>query len=61
MINDNLSTHLKVLQKEIEILKGRVLPEDTGHIHTTIRVLEDRVEEIYQNIIQQSKTRNMPT
>jgi hypothetical protein len=32
--------------EEIEILKSKLRPEDTGHIHTTISTLESRVEEI---------------
>lgn len=46
----NNETYVKVLQYEISILKGRLQPEDTGHIHTTIRVLQDRVEEIERNL-----------
>ena len=38
--------HMDVLQAEIRVLKTRLKPEDTGHIHTTIGVLESRVEEI---------------
>ena len=34
------------LMEEIEILKSKLRPEDTGHIHTTISTLESRVEEI---------------
>ena len=34
------------LMEEIEILKSKLRPEDTGHIHTTISSLESRVEEI---------------
>ena len=38
--------HLVHLKDEINYLKSLLKPEDTGHIHTTIDVLEQRVEEI---------------
>tara|TARA_Y100000114_G_C11659494_1_gene278311 strand:- start:597 stop:761 length:165 start_codon:yes stop_codon:yes gene_type:complete len=40
--------HVKILQTEIEILKSKLDPKigGQGTIHTTIRVLEDRVQEI---------------
>ena len=37
---------LAVLQDEIEIHKSRLQPHDTGHLHTTISVIKDRIEEI---------------
>ena len=37
---------LMLIMDEIAIAKGRLQPHDTGHIHTTIGVLEERVEEI---------------
>ena len=38
--------HLVHLKDEINHLKSLLKPHDTGHIHTTIGVLEERVEEI---------------
>ena len=38
--------HLVHLKDEINHLKSLLKPQDTGHIHTTIGVLEQRVEEI---------------
>ena len=38
--------HLVHLKDEINHLKSLLKPEDTGHIHTTIGVLEERGEEI---------------
>ena len=32
--------------EEIAILQSKLRPEDTGHIHTTISTLQNRVEEI---------------
>ena len=37
---------LDFLRKEIEVLKLRLQPHDTGHIHTAISVLEGRVREL---------------
>jgi len=34
------------LMEEIAILQSKLRPEDTGHIHTTISTLQNRVEEI---------------
>lgn len=42
--------HLVHLKDEINELKNRIRPEDTGHIHTTIGVLESRVEEITKKL-----------
>ena len=38
--------HLEALEFEIGVLKSRLKSEDTGHLHTTIGVLEDRIQEI---------------
>ena len=38
--------HLVHLKDEINHLRSLLKPEATGHIHTTIGVLEQRVEEI---------------
>ena len=48
---------LIMLMEEIAILKSRLLPEDTGHIHTTINTLESRVEEIRNNIADNGETK----
>ena len=37
---------LTFLQNEIEVLKSRFEPEDTGHIRTAVGVLEGRLEEV---------------
>jgi hypothetical protein len=37
--------------KEIRILEKKIQPHDTGHIHTTINTLENRVEEIQNEIL----------
>jgi nicotinamide mononucleotide adenylyltransferase len=38
--------HMFALMDEVRVLVGRLEPHDTGHIHTTINVLNARVEEI---------------
>ena len=37
---------LAVLQDEIEIHKSRLEPHDTGHLHTAIFVIQNRIDEI---------------
>ena len=39
-------TRFQVLIEEIAYLKTKLQPHDTGHIHTTISTLEDRAEEL---------------
>ena len=48
---------LVMLMEEIAILKSRLQPEDTGHIHTTINTLESRVEEIRNNLAEIGETK----
>ena len=50
MTNDELVNTIKVLVSEIEVQKARIQPHDTGHIHTTIGVLEDRVKELVNTV-----------
>ena len=38
--------HMFALMNEVRVLVGRLEKHDTGHIHTTIGVLNARVEEI---------------
>ena len=38
------------LMEEISVLEKRLQPHDTGHIHTTISVLEDRVSEVKKGL-----------
>jgi len=38
--------HLAVLKDEIEVLKSKLEPHETGHIHTTISTLQHRVGEL---------------
>ena len=45
MSRSQLINHVKALQDEIIILRDRLRPAATGHIHTTINTLEDRLKE----------------
>lgn len=45
-----LTTHKQTLLCEIEILKNKLAPNDTGHINTTIGVLQERCDEIDKQI-----------
>jgi hypothetical protein len=55
MIRDSLTT-LQVLAQEIQLLKSRIQPIDTGHIYTTINVLESRVVELENTLTQEEHT-----
>ena len=46
-----LMNHMKVLIEEIKILEKRIEPHDTGHIHTTISTLRNRVEELQNDML----------
>jgi hypothetical protein len=47
--------HLEALEFEINVLKSRLKPEDTGHLHTTISVLEERIQEIKQSYLKHTR------
>ena len=38
--------HIDHLKYEIEVLKSRIREHGTGHFHTTISVLESRIDEL---------------
>jgi hypothetical protein len=38
--------HIAHLEREIRVLESRLQPSDTGHIHTAISVLRERVCEL---------------
>ena len=42
--------YLLVLQEEIAYLRSQLQPHDTGHLHTTIGVLKERIEEVKEQI-----------
>ena len=49
-MSSRLMNHERALREEINVLKERLQPHATGHIHTTINTLEERVQEIKQQI-----------
>jgi hypothetical protein len=38
--------HIEHLKYEVEVLKSRIREHGTGHFHTTISVLESRIDEL---------------
>ena len=42
----SIANKANVIRNEIEILKSRLQPHDTGHLHTAISVLEERLKEL---------------
>ena len=42
--------HMLALKREVEILKTMLQPHDTGHIHTTINMLQERIQGLYREI-----------
>ena len=46
MKRKELMDHMFALMNEVKELVTRLKPRDTGHIHTAINVINDRVEEI---------------
>ena len=42
--------HMFALIQEINIIKERIEPTDCGHLNTTVRVLDDRVQELRKEL-----------
>ena len=42
----DVKTYISVLKEEIELLKSRIEPHDTGHLYTTIGTLKHRIKEL---------------
>ena len=49
-MSSRLMNHVRALQEEINVLKGRIQPHDTGHLHDYIARLNNRLEEINESI-----------
>ena len=43
--------YMNFLLEEIHIQKNRIRETDTGHIHTTVNVLQKRVEEVQEELM----------
>ena len=50
----NQAYYIHVLEEEIEVLRSRIEPHDTGHLYTTISTLEHRVSELRKSLDQPS-------
>lgn len=46
----NQKEHLNALLAEIQVLRSRFEPTDTGHLRTAVSVLEERVQEIIKSL-----------
>ena len=46
IVGQEYNIRVAVLKDEIDLLKSKLEPHDTGHIHTTISTLEHRVREL---------------
>ena len=47
--------HMFALMNEVRVLVGRLEPRDTGEIHTTINILNGRVEELKHELSQKGE------
>ncbi len=50
MSRSKLMNHLVHLRDEVNILQMRLKPSATGHLHTTIGVLEERIKEVEEEL-----------
>jgi hypothetical protein len=41
-----IKTYIAVLKAEVQHLKTKLEPAETGHIHTTINTLQNRIKEL---------------
>ena len=46
VVSDENKEHIAHLRKEVEVIRSRIEPRDTGHLYTAISVLEHRIEEL---------------
>ena len=50
---ENKLNHMNFILKEIGMLRGKIRDHGTGHIHTTINTLENRVNEIQSDMLKE--------
>jgi hypothetical protein len=43
--------YMNFLIQEVQLQKNRIRETDTGHIHTTVNVLQKRVEEVQEELM----------
>jgi hypothetical protein len=41
-----IKSYIAVLKAEVQHLKSKLAPQETGHIHTTISTLQQRIKEL---------------
>ena len=51
VVSDENKEHIEHLRKEVEVIRSRIEPRDTGHLYTAISVLEHRIEELENGYI----------
>ena len=51
---------MQILEQEIEVLRGRIEEQDTGHIITAINVIQNRVKELQNEELEYQRARNKP-
>lgn len=49
---------MQVIRSEIDTLRSKIEEHGTGHIHTTIKVLNHRLDEMNKERLQQLEQRN---
>ena len=53
-VNENVKNHIKVLKTEMDIMGEKIIEKDEktgnrrGPVHTALRVLKDRIDELEQ-------------
>ena len=52
--------HMFALLQEINIIKERIEPTDCGHLNTTVRVLDDRVQELRKELSENDNQEKFP-
>jgi predicted neuraminidase len=51
-----LEDRIVALLYEIEYLKKQIQPTDTGHIHTAIAVLRNRLDQLIEELVNEDNT-----
>ena len=55
----HLNMTIKVLKEQVEIFRDRIEPTETGHLHTTISVMNHRISELEQRRKQPNQILNL--
>ena len=55
----HLNMTIKVLKEQVEIFRDRIEPTETGHLHTTISVVNHRISELEQRRKQPNQILNL--